>query len=72
MDVKQAVEDLFDVKVAKVRTQTRKGKTSSLSFPLRPHIGLEEGDCAAARRSSHRLLLRHNFYYVVHCELLTD
>ncbi|SMP50698.1 LSU ribosomal protein L23P [Neorhodopirellula lusitana] len=27
LDVKKAVEELFDVKVTKVRTQTRKGKT---------------------------------------------
>ncbi len=32
MDVKKAVEELFDVKVEKVRTQTRKGKTRRYRF----------------------------------------
>jgi large subunit ribosomal protein L23 len=31
-DVKRAVEELFDVKVAKVRTQTRKGKMRRYRF----------------------------------------
>ncbi|MGI9472775.1 MAG: 50S ribosomal protein L23 [Rubripirellula sp.] len=31
-DVKRAVEELFDVKVAKVRTQTRKGKMRRYKF----------------------------------------
>jgi large subunit ribosomal protein L23 len=31
-DVKRAVEELFDVKVAKVRTQTRKGKLRRYRF----------------------------------------
>ncbi|SRR6056297_212639 len=32
IDVRRAVEELFDVKVAKVRTQTRKGKTRRFKF----------------------------------------
>ncbi|TWU27130.1 50S ribosomal protein L23 [Novipirellula galeiformis] len=32
LDVKNAVETLFDVKVEKVRTQTRKGKTRRYRF----------------------------------------
>lgn len=32
LDVKRAVEELFDVKVAKVRTQTRKGKLRRYRF----------------------------------------
>ncbi|MFG0263325.1 MAG: 50S ribosomal protein L23 [Novipirellula sp. JB048] len=32
LDVKKAVETLFDVKVEKVRTQTRKGKTRRYRF----------------------------------------
>jgi large subunit ribosomal protein L23 len=32
LDVKKAVEELFEVKVAKVRTQTRKGKTRRYRF----------------------------------------
>ena len=31
-DVRRAVEELFDVKVAKVRTQTRKGKTRRYKY----------------------------------------
>ncbi|QEG39549.1 50S ribosomal protein L23 [Roseimaritima ulvae] len=34
IDVKQAVETLFDVKVAKVRTQTRKGKARRFKFRI--------------------------------------
>ena len=32
LDVRRAVEELFDVKVAKVRTQTRKGKSRRYRF----------------------------------------
>ena len=32
LDVKKAVEELFEVKVTKVRTQTRKGKTRRYRF----------------------------------------
>lgn len=32
IDVKKAVESLFDVKVTKVRTQTRKGKTRRFRY----------------------------------------
>ncbi|QDV64628.1 MULTISPECIES: 50S ribosomal protein L23 [Crateriforma] len=32
IDIRRAVESLFDVKVAKVRTQTRKGKTRRFKF----------------------------------------
>ena len=48
LDVKKAVEELFDVKVAKVRTQTRKGKLRRYEYPLRTNVGLEEGDRAVA------------------------
>jgi large subunit ribosomal protein L23 len=34
LDVKRAVEELFDVKVDKVRTQTRKGKSRRYRFRL--------------------------------------
>lgn len=34
LDVKRAVEELFDVKVEKVRTQTRKGKVRRYRFRL--------------------------------------
>lgn len=34
IDVKKAVETLFDVKVAKVRTQTRKGKARRFKFRI--------------------------------------
>jgi large subunit ribosomal protein L23 len=34
LDVKRAVEELFNVKVSKVRTQTRKGKTRRYRFRL--------------------------------------
>ncbi len=34
IDVKRAVEELFDVKVEKVRTQTRKGKSRRYRFRI--------------------------------------
>ncbi len=40
-DVRRAIEELFNVKVLKVRTQNRKGKPRRTSFQLRaaPRIG---------------------------------
>lgn len=34
LDVKKAVEELFDVKVTKVRTQTRKGKARRFRYKI--------------------------------------
>lgn len=34
LDVKKAVENLFDVKVTKVRTQTRKGKSRRFRYKI--------------------------------------
>ncbi len=47
-DVRQAVEALFNVKVEKVCTQTRKGKTRRYRFRLGHTPRLEEGGGAFA------------------------
>ena len=56
-DVRRAVEDLFNVKVEKVRTQNRRGKHAQAPVQAGPDQELEEGDRDARRGASDRLLL---------------
>ena len=51
-DVRRAVEELFDVRVAKVRTQNRVGEIPAVSVSPRQDSKLEEGGGDAARRAS--------------------
>ncbi len=46
--IKAAVEELFNVRVEKVRTQLRLGKKRRYRFRHGQPVQLEEGDCQAA------------------------
>ena len=56
--IKAAVEELFNVRVEKVRTQTAAGQEAPLPLPHRQAVELEEGDRHAARGRQDRVLLR--------------
>ena len=51
IDVKRAVESMFDVEVVKVNTTSVHGKVKRLGRFGRPPVGLEEGDRDAGRRT---------------------
>ena len=55
--IRQAVEELFGVRVSKVRTQMRAREKAALKFPRRQDAELEKGDRHAARRGPNRILL---------------
>ena len=50
--IRQAVEELFDVNVVDVRTMSVKSKPKRRGYTRGPHARLEEGDRAGARRAS--------------------
>ena len=54
-EIKQAVELMFDVKVAGVQVVERAGQGSPLRQPHRPHPGLEEGLRPSGRGPGDRL-----------------
>ena len=56
-EIKEAVEELFNVQVADVRTQNRRGKKRRYRLKVGRMRELEEGDRRAARRLPDRLLL---------------
>ncbi len=54
-EIKQAVELMFDVKVAGVQVANEPGKSRRFGKTHGPHAGLEEGLRAAGRRPGDRL-----------------
>ena len=48
--IRQAVEELFDVKVVEVRTHVGQVQAQAPRLHVRPHAAVEEGDRAGARR----------------------
>ena len=50
--IRQAVEELFDVKVVEVRTMSVKSKPKRRGYTAGPHARVEEGHRAGARRAT--------------------